>query len=61
MRRAFLMAMSQEDYMRTYVDDDDKMWKPMPGYFTPRGPYYSDEGGDILKRPRLQRVAPSTS
>jgi peptide/nickel transport system substrate-binding protein len=50
-RRTFLMAMSQEDYMRAYVGDDDKMWKPMPGYFA-GGPYYSDEGGDILKGPR---------
>ena len=29
-RRAVLMAMSQEDYMRAYVGDDDKLWKPMP-------------------------------
>ena len=30
-RRAILMAMSQEDYMRAYVGDDDKMWKPYAG------------------------------
>jgi peptide/nickel transport system substrate-binding protein len=34
-RRALLAAMSQEDYMHAFVGDDT-MWKPMPGYFTPR-------------------------
>jgi peptide/nickel transport system substrate-binding protein len=51
-RRAILMALSQEDYMRAYVGDDDKMWKPLPGFFTPGTPLYSEEGGDILKNPR---------
>jgi peptide/nickel transport system substrate-binding protein len=51
-RRAILMAMSQEDYMRVFVGDDDKMWKPMPGFFTPGTPLYNEEGGDILKGPR---------
>jgi peptide/nickel transport system substrate-binding protein len=51
-RRAILMALSQEDYMRAYVGDDDSLWKPMPGYFAPGTPLYTDEGGDILKGPR---------
>jgi peptide/nickel transport system substrate-binding protein len=51
-RRAILMAMSQEDYMRAYVGDDDKMWKPCPGFFTPGTPLYTEEGGEILKGPR---------
>src|ERR1700674_5812745 len=51
-RRAILMAISQEDYMRVYVGDDDKLWKPMPGFFTPGTPLYNEEGGDILKGPR---------
>jgi peptide/nickel transport system substrate-binding protein len=51
-RRAVLMAISQEDYMRAYVGDDDSLWKPMPGYFTPGSPLYTDEGGEILKGPR---------
>jgi peptide/nickel transport system substrate-binding protein len=51
-RRAILMALSQEDYMRAYVGDDDSLWKPMPGYFVPRTPLYTEEGGDILKGPR---------
>jgi peptide/nickel transport system substrate-binding protein len=50
-RRAILMALSQEDYMRAYVVDD-KMWKPLPSYFTPGTPLYNEEGGEILKGPR---------
>jgi ABC-type transport system substrate-binding protein len=51
-RRAILMAISQEEYMRAYVGDDDRMWKPLPGYFTPGTPLYTEEGGEILKGPR---------
>jgi peptide/nickel transport system substrate-binding protein len=51
-RRAILMALSQEDYMSSYVGDDRTLWKPMPGYFTPGTPLYTEEGGDILKGPR---------
>lgn len=48
-RRAVLMALSQEDYMRALVGDDDKLWKPLPGFFTPGTPLYTEEGGEILK------------
>jgi peptide/nickel transport system substrate-binding protein len=51
-RRAVLMALSQEDYMRAYVGSDDQMWKPCPGYFTPGAPLYNEEGGEILKGQR---------
>ena len=51
-RRAVLMAMNQEDYMRAIVGDDNALWKPIPGFFTPGTPLYSEEGGDILKGPR---------
>ena len=51
-RRAVLMAMSQEDYMRAIVGDDDKLWRPLPGFFTPNTALYTEEGGDILKGPR---------
>ncbi len=50
-RRAILMAMNQADYMRAYVGDDN-MWKPLPGFFTPGTPLYTEEGGEILKGPR---------
>src|SRR5262249_17991695 len=29
-RRAILMAMSQEDYMRSIVGDNSALWKPLP-------------------------------
>jgi peptide/nickel transport system substrate-binding protein len=51
-RRAVLMAMSQEDYMRAVVGDDVKLWRPLPSYFTPDTPLYTEEGGEILKGPR---------
>jgi peptide/nickel transport system substrate-binding protein len=51
-RRAVLMAMNQEDYMRAIVGDDDKLWRPLPGFFTPNTALYTEEGGDILKGPR---------
>jgi peptide/nickel transport system substrate-binding protein len=51
-RRAILMALNQEDYMRALVGGDDGSWKPMPGYFPPGTPLYTEEGGDILKGPR---------
>ena len=51
-RRAVLMAMSQEDYMRALVGDDNSLWKPLPGYFTPGTPLYTEEGGEILKGKR---------
>jgi peptide/nickel transport system substrate-binding protein len=56
-RRAILMALSQEDYMRAYVGDDDSLWKPMPGYLPPGTPLYTEEGGDILKGPRKLEAA----
>ncbi len=51
-RRAVLAALSQEDYMRALVGDDTALWKPLPGFFTPGTPLYSEEGGDILKGKR---------
>jgi peptide/nickel transport system substrate-binding protein len=51
-RRAVLMAMSQEDYMRALVGDDNSLWKPLPGFFTPDTPFYTEAGGDILKGKR---------
>ena len=51
-RRAVLTALSQEDYMRALVGDDNALWKPLPGYFTPDTPLYTEEGGEILKGKR---------
>jgi peptide/nickel transport system substrate-binding protein len=51
-RRAVLMALDQEEYMRALVGDDNSLWKPLPGYFTPGTPLYTEEGGEILKGKR---------
>jgi peptide/nickel transport system substrate-binding protein len=51
-RRAFLMAMSQKDYMQAYLGNDDKMWKPLPGFFAPGTPLYNEEGGELVTGPR---------
>jgi len=51
-RRAVLMAMSQDDYMRAAVGNDERLWKPMASFFTPGSPLYTEEGGEILKAPR---------
>src|ERR1700730_6230811 len=51
-RRAMLAALSQEDYMRALVGDDTSLWKPLPGFFTPGTPLYTEAGGEILKGKR---------
>ncbi|MBB3898106.1 ABC transporter substrate-binding protein [Roseococcus suduntuyensis] len=51
-RQAILMAMSQADYMTALVGSDSALWKPLPGFFTPGTPGYTEAGGDILKGPR---------
>ena len=51
-RRALMMALDQEDYMRALVGDDTSLWKRIPGFFTPGTPLYTEVGGDILKGPR---------
>jgi peptide/nickel transport system substrate-binding protein len=56
-RQAVLAALSQEDYMAALVGGDQQMWKPLPGFFTPGTPLYTEEGGDILKGPRNMDLA----
>ena len=51
-RRAMLIALSQEDYMRAVVGDDKALWKTLPSFFTPGTPLYTEDGGDILKGKR---------
>ncbi len=51
-RRAVMMALSQEDYMRAVVGDDTALWKTLPSFFTPGTPAYTEAGGDLLKGPR---------
>jgi peptide/nickel transport system substrate-binding protein len=51
-RRAVLMALNQEDYMRALIGSEDELWKPLPGFFTPGTPLYTEAGGEILKGAR---------
>ena len=51
-RRAVMMALNQEDYMRAVVGDDEGLWKPLPSYFTPGTSTWSDAGGELLTGPR---------
>jgi peptide/nickel transport system substrate-binding protein len=51
-RRAVQMALSQEDMMRAVVGDDTALWKPLPSFFTPGTPSYTEAGGEPLKGPR---------
>jgi peptide/nickel transport system substrate-binding protein len=51
-RRAVQMVLSQEDYMRAVVGNDEALWKLLPSFFTPGTPAYTEVGGDILKGPR---------
>lgn len=49
-RQAVMTALNQEDYMRAIVGDDDKLWRPLPGFFTPGTPGYTEVGGEMMKR-----------
>jgi peptide/nickel transport system substrate-binding protein len=51
-RRAVLMSLGQEDYMRAVVGEDETLWRSLPSFFTPGTPVYSEAGGEILKGPR---------
>ena len=51
-RRAVMMALSQEDYMRAVVGDDTALWKTLPSFFTPGTSAYTEAGGELLKGPR---------
>ena len=56
-RQAVMAALSQEDSMRALVGDDNNLWKPLPSYFTPGTPLYTEAGGEILKGPRNMDLA----
>ena len=56
-RRAVMMALNQEDYMRAVVGDDENLWKVCPSYFTPGTAAYTEDGGEILKGPRKYEAA----
>ena len=51
-RRAVQMALSQSDYMRAVVGDDESLWSELPGFFTPGTALYTEAGGEPLKGKR---------
>src|SRR5580692_1702667 len=51
-RRAVQIALSQADYMGAVVGEDTELWKPIPGFFTPDTPLYTENGGEPLKGKR---------
>jgi peptide/nickel transport system substrate-binding protein len=50
-RRAVLMALSQQEFMRAYVGDDS-LWRPQAGFFAPGTPLYNEEGSEVFAGPR---------
>ena len=56
-RQAVMMALSQEDYMRAVVGDDETLWKASASYFTPGTDVYTEVGGEVLKGPRKYDAA----
>jgi peptide/nickel transport system substrate-binding protein len=51
-RRAIQMAVNQADYMSAVVGSEESMGKPVPSFFTPGTPLYSEAGAERLKGPR---------
>ena len=51
MRRAVMMAVNQEDYMRAAFGDDRSLWSTCYSLFPHATPYYSEHGADLLKGP----------
>lgn len=51
-RRIVLGAVSQGEFMRAVIGDDQSLWKVPSGYFPPGSPLANDEGIEALTRPR---------
>ncbi len=51
-RRALLGAFSQTDMMTAVAGDDRTMWTADVGIFSPRSPFASDAGMEVLNAPR---------
>jgi peptide/nickel transport system substrate-binding protein len=55
-RQAVLVAMNQEDYMRSIVGDNDDLWSNLPSFFTPNTPLYTEAGSDLIKMKNLEKA-----
>jgi peptide/nickel transport system substrate-binding protein len=51
-RRAFLGAIRQEDFLASTAGDDRSMWTDKVGFFHPKSPMASDAGMEALTGPR---------
>ena len=51
-RRIVLGAVSQTEFMRAVIGDDQSLWKAPCGFFPPGSPLANDEGMEALTRPR---------
>ena len=49
LRRAVLMAVRQDDYMRAARGDDTTLWTACRSLFPKNTPYYHDEGGSLMR------------
>ncbi len=48
-RQAVMMALNQEDYMRSVVGSDTALWSVLGGFFTPGTSSYTEAGGEAMK------------
>ncbi len=56
-RQAIAMALSQADYMGAVVGNDPQLWQAMNSFFTVGTPNYTEEGSEIMTRPRDMAAA----
>jgi peptide/nickel transport system substrate-binding protein len=49
LRRAVLMAVNQEDYMRAAIGDDTALWTISRSLWPKGTPYFHDDGGKLMK------------
>ncbi len=47
-RRAMLLGVNQEDYMRAAVGEDTSLWTTCPSLFPRNTPYYSEDGKALM-------------
>ena len=52
MRQVMQAAANQADYMGAVVGGDPALWKPMPSFFTPGTPLYTEAGSEPMLGPR---------
>ena len=52
LRRVMQAAANQADYMGAVVGGDPALWRPMPSFFTPGTPLYTEAGSEPMLGPR---------